>query len=280
MENQGFIIFFLVLAMVLLGLVLKSKNAKQFKFKVILYVLVYGILIGTGGFLGNKSVFSVSNSIIFYILFAWFLVLGIFHVVLFNKILPWSIDKKFWKELSLTFAIGFLGAATLLIVFHFFNYSAYAKTFLSSVLIFFVPYMFFSTFLFYLDIPVKVLRKWHYPVDSHIDDPTDREMDSPFVIGFEFKKKADDENMTSFRAKAPKEMIFGKLFYYFINDYNDRNPGEKIDYMEDNNKPVSWIFYHKPKWYSRFRYIDPKETNSFNFIRENSVIVCKRVIEK
>jgi hypothetical protein len=131
-----------------------------------------------------------------------------------------------------------------------------------------------------LNIPVKILRKWQYPVDKHIDDPSDREMESPLVVGFEFKKKPDDENMTTFRAKAPKEMTFGKLFYYFINDYNNRNPDEKIEYLDDKNKPVSWIFYIKPTWFSGIRYIDPQETNSFNFIKENSVIVCKRVTEK
>ena len=75
-------------------------------------------------------------------------------------------------------------------------------------------------------------------------------------------------------------MTFGKLFYYFINDYNDRNPDEKIEYLDEKNKPVDWIFYFKPKWFSSIHYIDPEETNSFNFVKENSVILCKRVTEK
>ena len=147
-------------------------------------------------------------------------------------------------------------------------------------MVFIVSFLVYATFLFYVNIPVKILRKWFYPVDRHVEDPLDREMESPHIIAFDFKKKAADENMTSFRAKAPKEMVFGKLFYYFINDYNDRNPDEKIEYLDENRKPYGWIFYFKPKWFSSIRYIDPEETNSFNFIKENSIIICKRVIEK
>ncbi|NQU86525.1 MAG: hypothetical protein HQ541_12260, partial [Mariniphaga sp.] len=74
------------------------------------------------------------------------------------------------------------------------------------------------------------------------------------VIGFEFKRQAGNENMTTFRAKAPKEMVFGKLFYYFINDYNDRNPDEKIEYLDEKDRPLGWIFYFKPKWFRSIRY--------------------------
>jgi hypothetical protein len=264
----------------MVGLVFRNKNAEQFRFQTILYALVYGLLIGAGGVLGNKNFISVSNTTLYFLLVGWMLVPGLLHIIFLKRILPWTLKRNFWTEVSLTFGIAFLGAALILIIFHFFRYSTFAKVNLTTILVFLVPFMFFSTYLFYLNIPVKVLRKWQYPVDTHIDDPTDREMDSPLVVGFEFKKRAEDENMTTFRAKAPKEMVFGKLFYYFINDYNDRNPDEKIEYMNEKNKPVGWIFYHKPSWFSSIRYIDPEETNSFNFIKENSVIVCKRVIEK
>lgn len=280
MENLFLIIIFIILSLVVFGFVFQDRNASQFRFRTILYSLVYSFLIGIAGILGNEGIIAISGAMLYYMLTGWILLLGLLHVIFMNKILPWTVKHKFWNELALTLGIGLLGSAFILIVFHFSGYTTFAKINLTSVLIFFVPLLFFFTYLFYLNIPVKVLRKWQYPVDKHVDDPTDREMDSPLVVGFEFKKKADDENMTTFRAKAPKEMIFGKLFYYFINDYNNRNPDEKIEYLDDKHNPVSWIFYIKPKWFSGIRYVDPQETNSFNFIRENSVIVCKRVTEK
>ena len=281
MENLSFIIVFIVLTMVMLGFVLKNKNAKENKFRTVLYLVAFGILIGIAGISGNKSILTLSGTILYYLLLGWILALGILHVVLSDKILPWTIEKNFGTELSLTLGIAFLGAAFLLLAFHFSSYSLFVKLSLLSVLMFVVPFLFFSTYLRFINIPVKVLRLWHYPVDTHVEDPNARELESPLVIGFEFKKQAQDENMTTFRAKAPKEMVFGKLFYYFINDYNDRNPDEKIEFLDEKDKPFGWIFHFKRnKWFSSIRYIDPEETNSFNYVTENSVIVCKRVKEK
>lgn len=280
MENSFLIIIFIIISIVVFGSVFKNSKAPQFKPRTIFYILVYSLLIGIAGFLGNRGFVRVSSTVLYDILIGWMLILGLLHIIFLHKYLPWTVKEKFWIELALTFGIGLLGAALILIAFHFSKHSEFTKINLTAILVFLVPFLFFSTYLFYLNIPVKVLRKWQYPIDKHIDDPTDREMDSPFVVGFEFKKKAEDENKTTFRAKAPKEMKFGKLFYYFINDYNNRNPDEKIEYLDDKNNPLNWIFYHKPKWYNNIRYIDPEESNSLNLIKENSVIICKRVTEK
>lgn len=279
MENIFLFSILILLSVILIGFVFKNRNAGQFKLRTIFYILVFSLFIGIGGIWGSKDIFKITNSILYFVLIVWMLALGIVHVSLLKKILPWITDKIIWTGLSLTLSIGFLGSAFLLLIFHFIKFSDLVKINLISVLFFAVPFLFYITLVYYMEIPVKILRKWQYPVDKHIDDPTDREMDSPLVVGFEFKKKASDENMTTFRAKAPKEMVFGKLFYYFINDYNDRNPDEKIEFIDENNKPFHWIFFHKPGWFGNIRYIDPGETNSFNFIRENSVIICKRVIE-
>lgn len=280
MENLFLVIIFMVLSTVIGGFIFQDNDAKQFKFRTILYCLAYGFLIGIAGFLGNKRLLAISGTTLYYLLVSWMLILGILHVFMRDKVLPWTIKNKFVAELALSCTISFVGAALILLAFHFSGRPPLARIHLTSILIFLVPSLFLSTYHFYLSIPVKVLRKWQYPVDKHIDDPTDREMDSPLVVGFEFKKKANDDTLTSFRAKAPKEMIFGKLFYYFINDYNNRNPDETIEYLDEKNRPMSWIFYIKPSWFSGIRYIDPQETISFNFIKENSVIVCKRVTEK
>jgi hypothetical protein len=280
MKNLPVIFILAILSVILMGFVFRNKNAKLARFSTTLYYLIYSLLIGSSGFLGNHAVFGFSNTILYFIFISWFLILGFLHIVFLKKFLPWTFKKSFWPESALSFGIACLGTAFMLVAFHYAHVSVFERIYLVPVLFFLVPFLFYLTYALYLDIPVKVLRKWRYPVDEHIDDPTDREMDSPLVVGFEFKKRANDEDLTSFRAKAPREMVFGKLFYYFINDYNDRNPDEKIEFLDKMEKPYNWIFYHKPGWFGSVRYIDPEDTNSFNFIKENSVIVCKRVIEK
>jgi hypothetical protein len=281
MENLSLLIIFLVLTLIFFS-VLSSKTPKfkESRTNSILYVLVTGLLIGVSGLFAYKNLITSSDSVLFYLLITWMLIIGILHVFLSDKILPWVSKSDFWNGLMFTLTNVLVGGIFLLLAFHFANHKAYTAIHLTSLLIFVLPFLFNSTHLLYLNIPVKIFRKWYYPVDKHIEDPQDREMESPLVIAFDFKKKANDEHMTSFRAKAPKEMGFGKLFYYFINDYNDRNPDEAIEYLESNKKPFGWIFYFKPKWFSKIRYIDPEETNSNNLIKENSIIVCKRIIEK
>ena len=279
MNNRFIIIIFLVVSLVIFSIILKKK-LKGTVLISILYIIVVGILIGVAGFLGNKHLLSLTHQMVFYLLSGWILIIGISHVLLLKKILSWTKENEFWIEFFFTFIIGLIGGIFLLLVFQVSDYSVFTGIHLTALLLFLLPYIFYGCLNSYINIPIKILRKWYYPVDQHIEDPHDREMESPLVMGFEFKKKSNDKNITSFRAKAPKEMTFGKLFYYFINDYNDRNPDEKIEYLDEKNKPVDWIFYFKPRWFRSIRYIDPEETNSFNFVKENSIILCKRVTEK
>ncbi len=280
MENLFILIVLFVLALLFFPIVSsKNREIKEYTARTILYIIITGLLIGAGGLLAFRDFLTGSDTLLFYLMNIWMLGFGILHVFMYYKILPWVSKSKFWSGLLFTLINACIGGIFLLLAFHFGEHKSFVLIHLSSLLIFILPFLFYSTYRFYLNIPVKVMRKWYYPVDKHVEDPLDREMESPHIIAFDFKKKASDANMTSFRAKAPKEMVFGKLFYYFINDYNDRNPDGKIEYLDENKKPYDWIFYFKPKWFSSISYIDPEETNSFNFIKENSVIICKRVIE-
>ncbi|WP_297086282.1 TssN family type VI secretion system protein [uncultured Draconibacterium sp.] len=280
MVSKLLLFIFILLALIFLGLLLKNKNVKAGFLKSILYALVLAVLMAAGGFLGLNNLLELSYYFVYIFLGAWMLLLGVTHVFLLKNLVSWTDEKSFGTELLFTFFAALLGGIGLQLVLGLIGFKFLVAVNLSTLLLFVLPYVFYGSVLRYLAIPVKILRKWYYPVDTHIEDPSDREMEMPLVVGFEFKKKHDDKSMTSFRAKAPKEMVFGKLFYYFINDYNHRNPDEKIEFLNQKEKPWGWIFYIKPKWFSKIKYIDPEETNSFNLIKENSIIVCKRLIEK
>ncbi|MDX8340120.1 TssN family type VI secretion system protein [Draconibacterium sp. IB214405] len=280
MGSKLLLFVFILLALIFLGLLLKNKNVKSSFLKTLIYAVLLAVIIGAGGFLGLKSLIDISYNLTYILLGIWMLVLGVTNVFILKNIMAWCDQKSFGTELMFTFFTAILGGIVLQLVFVLTDFKFFAGVYLITLFLFVLPYVFYGSVLRYMAIPVKILRKWYYPVDKHIEDPSDREMEMPLVVGFEFKKKHDDVGMTSFRAKAPKEMIFGKLFYYFINDYNHRNPDEKIEFLNEKEKPWGWIFYIKPSWFSKIRYIDPEETNSFNLIKENSVIVCKRLIEK
>jgi Type VI secretion system, TssN len=97
------------------------------------------------------------------------------------------------------------------------------------------------------------------------------------ILNFVFQKKEDDHQITNFKVKAPKAIDYGRLFYYFINDYNDKHPNGKIKYLDDKEQPFGWYFYTKPKWFGSSKYIDPEVAIDANNIKDGETIICQRI---
>ena len=83
-----------------------------------------------------------------------------------------------------------------------------------------------------------------------------------------------------FKIKAPQQMQFGRLFYFFVDDYNYENKETTIDITDHNGQPVGWIFYYKPNWWSKMRYIDATKTIDYNRLKEQTTVFCQRIIEE
>jgi hypothetical protein len=97
------------------------------------------------------------------------------------------------------------------------------------------------------------------------------------VVQFVFLKKIKDPSHTNFTSKAPLEMPFSQLFFIFINDYNERNSLQTIEFANDKALPYGWLFYRKRKWPWRRHYFDPDRNFSQNGIQPNEVIFAERV---
>ena len=118
MNNLFIIIIFFVISLVIFSIISsKDKKLKTTKFISLLYIIVAGIIIGIGGFLGNKHLLVMSYSTVFYLLNVWMLILGISHVLLLNKLLPWTSEKNFWIGFFFTLVMGLIGGIFLLMVF-------------------------------------------------------------------------------------------------------------------------------------------------------------------
>ncbi len=208
-----------------------------------------------------------------------FLLLGIAHLYVLNKFFPdlTESDSSFFSELLFTIVILLIGFIAYMNVVNRFRPS-FSFMFLGAGLFFLIPFLFNKLYQFAFSIPVPVYKKWGYPLDDSIKDPTNNELINPAVISFEFQKTFDDKEITNFRIKAPENMEFGKLFYFFINDYNERHPESTIEYLNDTTQePYEWIFYFKPNWLGSSTHIDYSGTVFNNNIKENDVIVCQRV---
>jgi hypothetical protein len=272
------IIALLAVTLLIFGaLMAASEEARNKKGPTILYILIAGMCLGILGFarfLGLRE-----NLMAFFIILqVLMLVLGIVHQALLKRITGWNGENTFFGELFLTMASATAGGIFLMLALVATGMKNFAPEMLSSLVWFLVPFAFTRSIGWYDRIPKRIFKTWSYPVDNPYPDPSDSELASPLVISFEFMKKTGNEEFTQFRAKAPKDLQFGKLFYYFINDYNSRHPESTIE-IADATAAFPWVFHFKPRFLVRTRYLDPDETVFHNQIRENSVIVCKRIIE-
>lgn len=259
----------------------KIRNSfKPFSKKAIWYLLISvavfaltGMFIAAGFFAGYNRYF-----IFFQVLF---LLYGSLHVYLMERKMPWGRDKQsFLPDFIFSIVILLAGSICYMLAYRWQNREGLEIPMMFSTLFFIIPLFVWHTFLTALAIPPKVFNQWYYPVHEPMEDPEESKLKNMLLISFEFQKNGHDSFFTNFRAKAPVDMELGELFYYFINDYNERHPQGQIMFTNGTGKPHGWMFYKKPKWYTILTtYMDAEKTIYLNRIRENDVIVCSRIVE-
>jgi len=266
-----------LLLMMLMGKVRKvlSKNKKA----ALIYALVILASFALTGLLSSKKVLNDVASNMFIGFEIVFLLLGVLNVYVLRKhFLVLSSEGDHWSEYLFTLGFTGIGLIAFTNVVNYFN-GSFTLYFSAGALLFILPILFLRMYELADKIPVPVYKTWAYPLGKKVKDPTSRELDNPLVISFEFPKTDSDGEVTKFRVKAPEEMEFGKLFYFFINDYNERHVDSKIEFLNpEDMSPHNWIFYFKPSKWKALRHINHVKTIMGNGIKEDQVIVCERIM--
>jgi len=256
----------------------KVKGLKKYGLSSLLYVLLTALLLSASTlFLFSASSWGEITSLIL----AQFtiLVISTLHVFLARKLLPWYNEQKFMMQVVFIICMLLFGYFFFNLSFTFLVESEAEIIWYLSLLWFLVPVLLNQTINKLLEVPQKEFKKWQYPLGENIEDPSDEEMENPVVISFVFKKNPDAPEETTFRAKAPLGMSLGRLFYFFINDYNSRHPESTISITSAANMPDDWIFFkQKNKFLKLKTALDPEEEMGNSNIKENDVLICSRVI--
>ena len=206
------------------------------------------------------------------------LLLGILHISIAGSLLKWYLKQSFITQIFFILAILLFSFLFYQLIFDNLKNPGYFLIWFLSLLWFFIPFLLHKAIVLLSQIPGREYKKWYYPLNATIDDPGDEELKNPVVISFVFYKNQESEHQTTFRAKAPIGMELGRLFYFFINDYNGRHPHEPISYVDESNAASPWVFYKvRSKLFGLKKVVDPGESVFSNGIRENSILVCKRV---
>lgn len=277
--NMGlFIVGTLIMTLVAKLRKLFTKNKKL----ALVYALFVLVTFALTALLSSNKVLNDIPVHSFYGMECVFFALGILHLSVLRKYFPdLSNDtSEFFPEFLFTLAYVCLGLIAFLQIVSRFR-PDFSYMFTASALLFLLPTLFYKMYEFALQIALPIYDTWLYPLGKEIKDPTKDELVNPKVISFEFRKKEDENDITNFRIKAPLGMEFGKLFYFFIMDYNERHPESEIEiFDEKTQRPSSWAFHLKPNWWSTLKRINFDQTVAANDIREDSVIICNRVFKE
>ncbi|RFS25028.1 hypothetical protein DVR12_07535 [Chitinophaga silvatica] len=170
-----------------------------------------------------------------------------------------------------------VGLVFLLLTCKFWNNEIFFYPLLTSGFILLLPISFYHTFLKAILIPLVTYQYWNFPSSGDIPAVSDQELKDPVIIGFKIQKSNRGGAYTLFRAKAPIKMDLGDLFYHFVSDYNDRHPGTPIDSVTIEGTPTQWLFYSNGYYFSK-RVLDPWKAVFMNQLKENSIVICKRIL--
>jgi hypothetical protein len=255
----------------------RVKVLKKYGIISLIYVLLVSILLATPTLF---LLFDLNISDINLLLLAQFFILliGIVHVAINPSLIAWYKDQPFKFQLLFLLCILILSYFFSDMSLSFIVSPKLRLVWFLSLLWFLVPTLLNETVNQLLQVPPKVYTQWFYPLNERIDDPNDEELANPIVISFVFRKNNQTDEVTTFRAKAPVGMPLGRLFYFFINDYNDRHPESRISYLNNEGEPHGWVFFKiKNKFLGLKDAVNPASSISSNNINENDVLICNRI---
>jgi hypothetical protein len=263
---------FIFLGILLLTIYLSvAKNAVQKKKLLILYLIADVILVSVTGTLGFFE-FSELPPGVFIGALVWMLIIGILHTWLFEKFFEPNIPGK----ILFTLAAGFFGYGLIFMLYKIFFKDPFPWIYSLPLFFFLAPTFVRIAFNHFIEIPVRVYKEWYFPPPGTLSDPSDNEMADPIIVNFKIRKQSTD-NYTVFKAKAPNGLTLGRLFYFFIMDYNSRYPDNPIIINEGEISYFKWSFYMTPSIFSGNIHLDPEISISENKIKENASVICERL---
>jgi len=277
MISRVFLLFgiCIILSLVFFGLFLgKVKEAAKKKWLVLLYLLIVGILIGA---ISQLGFYNFTQLPVFFLILAqlWLLIVGALHVWFFEKFFRFEMD--YLSKILITLAVLLFGYGLVTLVFKLYFNATFPRVYFLPALFFLAPAFVLMAFDFFTRIPVKVFKVWDFPTPGSIPDPKDSEMANVIIMNFEIRRKTEDADRTVFKAKAPRTMTLGKLYYFFISDYNSRNPNQPILITDNDKKLYKWSFYRSVGILIGKVHLDADKTVLENRIKENTTIICERI---
>lgn len=276
---EALVPFAIILVVVVLALRLLSSKTPGFKKQRKKYYvyLIFGVLIMAIFLAIVYNLQQTSLMLRFFSMLSFSFVLGVLHRYFYRYIFDKFDSSNQFKEILLALISSFVLIVPIILIASYYNDLQYLGYYFLITLAFVLPTSFFVLFNYSVGIPVKLYSKWYYPLGNKYESPKHYELNNMIVLDFMFYKNTRETHMTSFKVKAPKDMDFGRLFFFFINDYNNKKTTTKIELTEDSGDPHGWYFYTKPQWFGSSKHVDSELTVEQNNLEDSNVVVCQRI---
>lgn len=250
---------------------------KKNKLKAFLYLFSVVLLFALTALIAHQKVLNDDplNSFIGMEIIVF--LLGIAHVYVMRTVFKeWFDDKnEFFKEILFTVVVLCIALLVFANIVDRFK-PEFVLYYLGTGVFFILPLLVLKMYNLSALIPVPIYKKWDFPIGVELREPSPSELSNPLVVTFQLRKKEGDKTISRLRTKAPEDMEFGRLFYFFVEDYNQIHPEQKIQVQDKNNKPNGYIFYFKPNWWSAIQHVDTSKTIKWNGIKENCMIIVQQ----
>lgn len=258
---------------------LKKKNALLQNKKVIVFVLTAALVLGLPGFTGLAGVHFSTG--IYFLCQLLYVGLGILYVRALLRHVSVKLTRyRMLMELVVSLIVVLLGMYVFSLLFNWLNPLKSGILAATCALPVLIPLVFNWSYQAFLDIPPEIYKVWRYVIGKEELDLDGLDFNRMMVLEVEFSRKVHDEELIKVKAKAPANVTYGDWFQKFINDYNFKFQESPIAHADQFNQTYGWIFYVKPSFFSRRRYIDPDLSIVDNKILEAKTIVCKRVMNE
>ncbi len=263
-----------LIASIFIGI--KVRKFRDSKKRFLLYILGQGLLLVIfEAILYNLKETTLNSR--FISLQVYFLIMGSVHLIFYHQIFKKFNETQMYKEIAIVFNTAMYMAVFLIIIMGYYDEIGFIYYKLGALLMFIMPTLCHKLFETAISIPARLHKRWFYPLNSKYPSPHISEMRNIVILNLVFQKRATDNHIINFKVKAPRAIDFGRLFYYFINDYNDKNPNSLIHFLDNKNEPFGWYFHTKPEWFSSSTYIDPELSIDTNNIKDGATIICQRI---
>jgi len=257
----------------------KVKGFKEVRKKFLYYILL-NILFTALYFMVIYNLKQTTIMFRYVALQLFFIITGSIHVYLYKTTFKSLQTKKIHIEIFLALITALFLTIALALLIAYNKDIIYLYDFYITVLSFVFPTIVYILYKTSISIPVAIYDKWYYPLTKKYQIASINEFKNMVVLNLFFYKDDNESHLTKFKVKAPKNMNFGRLFYFFILEYNEKNPGHTINILSQSKDPYGWCFYSKPKWFSATKRIDSELTVENNNLQDNDSIICQRITEE